>query len=271
MFAMGLAFPAIGANRLITVDIDVLGEFSSGSPGSRGFVVISSVNDLRQLELIGESDISLRDRLIGQYVATKLQSSGSRTPARTEVYDIVLREGQTVTTLAKDTLTIALNDAGYQVIDAAHPRSAEAGRITVDIERWWSWENKSWENKGLRGFFGFSRGRFDASFTITLGGDSDAWSKFGSVSGGGYRSGNYPLYASTWVATNLRGLKGFIRNLQTRLAAESVAGANSSYEKELVDQLKNLRELRDTGVITEDEYSALTKRLVETYQNGTTE
>ena len=251
--AIALSFPAIGANKLIKVDIDVQGNFSTGSAGNRGYVVITSVNDRRQFELIGESDISLRDRLIGQYVYS----------TKTKAYDIVLREDQTVTTLAADTLKIALDNAGYLVIDAAHPGSAEASHITVDIEKWWSWANAVPGSS--------SRKRFDASFTITLSGDSPAWSKFGSVSGGGYRNGSRPTYAGSWVNTNLYGLKDFIRNLQTRLAAVPVTGANSNIEVELVDQLSTLRELRDTGVLTEDEYSALTKRLLETYRNGTTE
>jgi hypothetical protein len=103
--------------------------------------LIRSVQDKRQFEekpskpstpSLGETDTPAARK---QAVARKRNSYGKA------LGDVVLEEGQTVETVVRNALAVALRDAGYRVLGPQEQPRPDTLALDVSIDRFWAWMN----------------------------------------------------------------------------------------------------------------------------------
>jgi len=104
-------------------------------------VLIRSVQDKRQFESspskpsipsLGGADTPEARK---QAVARKRNTYGKA------LGDVVLAEGQTVETVVRDALSVALRDAGFRVLGPQEQPQPDTLKLDVSVERFWAWMN----------------------------------------------------------------------------------------------------------------------------------
>lgn len=111
------------------------------NPAQGVTVVIADVTDNRQFVATPAepSTPSLKDGAITDKAITSRAFARKRNTYGMYMGDILLPEGESVSTLVKQGLTNALRSKGYRVQEAGPNAPADALTLKVDIKRYWCW------------------------------------------------------------------------------------------------------------------------------------
>jgi hypothetical protein len=104
-------------------------------------VVITRVTDQRAFQLAPSdpSIPSLKDGAIQDKAITSRAVARKRGGFGAAMGDVLLPDGRNVETLVRESVTRALRESGYVVLEAGESAPADALPLEVDIRQFWSW------------------------------------------------------------------------------------------------------------------------------------
>lgn len=121
---------------------DVQSTPPTSQASGKTFIKLTEVRDLRQFEAAprNPSTPSLQDaNEIKNPAITSRAIARKRGGYGNAMADILLPEGRTVQQLVRETVTKAVSERGYAVVDSGSPEYAAALPLQVDIQQFWAW------------------------------------------------------------------------------------------------------------------------------------
>jgi uncharacterized lipoprotein YajG len=114
-------------------------------------VLITSVSDKRLFEANPSSpDIPSLDPAEGQSAAIKARAVGrKRNSFGKALGDILLKEGQSVETLAATSIRQAFVEKGYKLIDSKEQATKNTVFVEATVDKFWSWMNPGFASIAL--------------------------------------------------------------------------------------------------------------------------
>jgi len=244
-FAIVLFLPATtyATNKQIKLDLDVT-RLTKPGQGDRGPVAISAVTDARALTPAGTSDATPQSTLVGQY----LKKSDA-------IYDVILVGGKDVTDIVNEVIAMNLTQLGYVVVDADSPEGKAAPSLAISI-------NKFWVENDPAG--GSNKKSFDCVFSFTVESNSEPFEKMGTVSGSGFRNGSRATNPKSYSNSLLHSLKFVMQDFERKYdnALRSFAKTDLSLDDAAIDKILEARQLRDDGVISDEEFQQIKKKFL---------
>jgi hypothetical protein len=243
---------AVGIFSLVAVavaasPIEVTIDFSEGTyvdhatTDGKSVIIDSITVDRAQPAAAGaEVDIS------AEYVDTQIGWIDYRGAG----YAVVLKN-KDVEQFVREAITLAFDRSGYSVISTA---TANENTIHVDVtvSELWMWAIPMEGNK---------RQSFYFSMDTELTSNTDGIADIGSVHVTDYRNGSRVTHWKSYRNTIMHSMKAYIASFADQLK-QMEAGAPSATSS-LAEKLNKLDELREEGVISDEEFAAARLRVIE--------
>jgi hypothetical protein len=256
LFIVIVAFVFAGPSQAkgpkkISVTMDLSERFGPpASQGPNGYLVIDSVTNNRiQPEESGESVTLLPEFADVQIGSIKNNNSE---------YVILLKDTD-IESFVRDVLTLQFNRAGYAVIPDNDARAADAAHVDVDLTALWMWATK------LEG--SSSRKQFHFQMKSAIASQAQELANLGTVETYGFRNGSRITSWKSYNHTAMFAVKESLDEINNKIrqSAATIENGSESSAASLSAQLDELRDLLDTGVITEEEYAAARAKTLDNF------
>jgi len=252
MLCAGLLLAAAAANaakpKLINTTVD-LSEGNYGPPltSSLGTVSIGTVTIDRTLPAAAvdspEPDPQYAAQQIGYY--------------RKSYEYLVVLKNKTNEQFVREAVALALSQAGYAVVSNA---AAADKTVDVKVSELWMWVTPMPDNRDRKQFY--------FAMTTEFSSDDKILNGIGAVAVNDFRNGSRDTNWKSYRNTIMHSMKGYLANFNQALelsrsaANKAAAGQSQGSVTSLSQRLEELTQLRDSGVLTEDEYTELRSKVI---------